>query len=175
MSARMRLASMFVASALMLAAGPAGAQEAARPNQLTLDASVLGANVTWARRTGPSDLLGVMLGAAGLWAASEHFGGDHFDDGDLLGLGHGGGFWRHEAGEHFEIDVGIQIGAVLHGGEEGNAAMALMGGPYVQPMVGWRNFKVGPRLIGAYVWEGSDTDAIGLVVDPLTARVQLRF
>lgn len=124
------------------AAGAAGAQAPAddsgsdRPNQLALDVSLLGGTLSYARDTSPSDLVGFMVGGGGLWIASEHFGDDHFGAGDLLGLAHGGPFWRREFGEHLELDAGLQVGAVIHGGDEGNAGLALIGGPFVAPMFG---------------------------------------
>jgi hypothetical protein len=163
---------LLVIAALLAIASPAAAQD---DDVVALDVSWLGGELSYARSTGSSTSMGFSLGGAGWWVASEHFSGEHYDEGDLLGFAHGGGFWRRDLSERFVVEVGVQVGALFHGAVEGNAALALFGGPYVSPMFGWRNVKFGPRVHAVWVYEAADASALGVVVDPLVARLQLAF
>ncbi len=148
----------------------------ARRNQVALDLSLVGGSVSYARRTGITDLVGLELGIAGQWIAVERFSNAHLKQGDILGLGHGGGFWRHEWSDRAEIDAGLTLGFVLHSTpDDDDLALALFGGPYITPMVGWRTVKFGPRLTAAYVYESREDSGLGLILDPITARITLRF
>ena len=172
--------ALIAGALLALAPAAAHAQQDDAPaqhrNQLTLDVSYAGATFGYARRTAPDQLLGWELGAAGWWIAQEAFAGDHFDDGDLIGLAHIDPFWRREYGDRFELDVGFRLAFALHSVEAGdNGAVSLFAGPYVAPMVGWRSVKLGPRVHAVFAWEGGDARGLGVVVDPVTARVTLRF
>ena len=68
---------------------------------------------------------------------------------------HVGPFVRYKAGGNFEIDAGIRASvADLWPCDASDCWPGLFAGVYVQPMVGFRKFKIGSRLTAGVISEG---------------------
>ncbi|MGH7480849.1 MAG: hypothetical protein ACRELV_01735 [Longimicrobiales bacterium] len=161
--------------ALVVIGLPASAQS----NQVTLDVSVIRGTVGYARAVHPAVHLGLEAG----------FGFPQLDrtlvpdqnasgDPDFEEYLHLAAFARLARSEHFEVDLGVR-GAIadLWPCGASDCLPTLFGGVYVQPMVGWRRLKFGPRLTFGWIGDaepGVTDGATGVIgLSPLNARYTL--
>jgi hypothetical protein len=183
--------------ALLMAAhlSPAAAQDSTfvagdRPNQITIDAQILGATIGYARRISPTSHAGATLGLGGhlieyMALAGRHFSEDSglaYEERDagtnplvyeLLSVG---GFVRRQQSERWQVELGVRASAFFHfdstDDEPGGGAFV---GVYVLPMYGWRRLKFGPRAMAGVFTEGRGRTEFGVHLAPLTARMQFDF
>ena len=152
------------------------AQEPALRNQLTLDASILAAGLSYARRISCDKLMG---GGAGLGTEfsirlvrGEKWGKTSAE------LVHVDVFGRLETPGRWQYDLGLKVAADIHSqavhGQSGSEQDfgGFLGG-YIAPTWGWRQFRVGPRLQAGVYW--SPHPSFGIGVTPLTARLLFKF
>ena len=101
----------------------------------------------------------------------------HLDGEPLYSMLNAGVFLRRQPASRLEADIGLQLAVLLHDDNSGggNAGFALMGGPFLSLLYGTPRFKIGPRVSGGFYTEGGDTSGFGVTLEPIVARVKLRF
>lgn len=165
-----------MAVVLLAVARPADAQR----NQVTIDASVIRGTVGYARAIRPTTYAGVEIGFGFPQIdRTFHPSQDSMGSPDLEEYLHVGVFVRAAPSVHFEVDAGIRASiADLWPCGASDCWPAPFVGAYVQPMAGWRKFKVGPRLVAGWINENEPgrnedggTGVVGL--NPFTARLTL--
>lgn len=141
---RLLLLAVCLAPALLPAAAPA------QRNQLGLEANPFHGTLSYARQTAPGWHVGVQVG----------FGFPQVDrtlapeEGDFFDLLHLGPFVRVEPSDHLAMDLGLRVGAGdLRECEASDCWPGLYTGASAAVMVGWRRFKVGPRLTAGWIDE----------------------
>ena len=161
-----------------------------KENHLALDAGILMASLSYARRTSDNWFLGMGGGVGGdflgyMILAGHHyseFGGwsyenkDGFRDKMLFGLIHGELFARYEPSKYWQSDFGIRSSYFLHfDSSSDDAGGGVSAGAFVNPMVGWKNLKVGPTVTAGGFWGCRDAREFGVYLSPLVVRVTLRW
>ncbi len=137
----------------LLLAVPLAAQQR---NEVTLEGSLVRGALGYARASSARLLLGVEIGFGfpqidrTLVPAQDTLGSPVFEE-----YLHVAPFIRYRASRHFEIDAGVR-GSIAHlwPCDASDCWPALFGGVYVQPMIGFRNFKIGTRLTAGVIGEG---------------------
>lgn len=152
------------------------AQEPALRNQLTLDASILAAGLSYGRRTSSDKLMGAGAGLGTEFSIrlvrGEKWGKTSAE------LAHVEMFERLETPGRWRYDLGVKAAYDIHSqavhGQSGSEQDfgGFLGG-YIAPMWGWRQFRVGPRLQAGVYW--SPHPSFGIGVTPLTARLLFKF
>ena len=165
------------AALLLLCSSPALAQG----HEATLEGSFVRGAVGYARDVRPDVMAGIEVGFGfpqldrTLRPEQNDQGGPDFEEYLHVGL-----FVRLARSEHLEVDVGLR-GAVADLYECGSSDClpVLFGGAYVQPMVGWRRLKFGPRLTAGWIREtepGEPDGSTGVVaLSPFTARFTIAW
>jgi len=152
------------------------AQEPARRNQLTIDASILAGGLSYARMTSPDRLVG-----AGAGVGTEFYvrmvRGEKWGQSSAE-LVHVETFARLETPGRWHYDLGLKVAAdihsqAVHGGSASEQEFGGFLGGYIAPMWGWRRFRVGPRVQAGVYW--SPHPSFGIGVEPLTARFLFNF
>jgi hypothetical protein len=119
-------------------------------NEITLDAGIFNGSVGYARHTSERVLLGVEIGFGFPQIdqtleppTDEETGTPQFEEYLHVGL-----FARWKVSRGFELDAGIR-GSVtdLWPCGASDCWPALFAGGYVQPLIGWKRFKLGARLV----------------------------
>jgi hypothetical protein len=152
------------------------AQEPALRNQLTLDAGILAAGLSYARRISSEKLMGAGAGLGTEFSIrlvrGEKWGKTSAE------LAHVEMFERLETPGRWQYDLGVKAAYDIHSqavhGQSGSEQDfgGFLGG-YIAPTWGWRHFRVGPRLQAGVYW--SPHPSFGLGVTPLTARLLFKF
>lgn len=160
---------------LLLVSSPLPAQR----NQVTVEASVLRGTLGYARRLAPSAYAGVEAGFGfpQLDRTLRPAESSEFDP-DFQEYLHLGVFVRYAPSPHLEVDTGMR-GSIADMWECGASDCwpNAFAGVYLQPMVGWRRLKFGPRLVAGSLSEkppgqgGGWTTVVAL--NPLTARLTI--
>jgi hypothetical protein len=143
----------------MLLATPLAAQQR---NEVTLEGSFVRGALGYARASSARLLIGVEIGFGfpqidrTLVPEQDSLGSPDFEE-----YLHVAPFIRYKASERFEIDAGIRGSiAELWPCDASDCWPALFGGVYIQPMIGFRRFKIGSRLTAGVIGEGEpDTRA----------------
>ena len=167
-----------------------GTSPSEKENHLALDAGILMASLSYARRAGDNWFLGMGGGVGGdflgyIVVAGRHYseyGGWSYEDKDgfrdkmLFDLIHGKLFARYEPSEHWQTDFGIRSSYFLHfDSSSDDAGGGVSAGAFVNPMVGWKNLKVGPTVTAGGFWGCRNAREFGVYLSPLTVRVTLRW
>lgn len=163
---------------LVLSAAPTAAQR----HSATIEGSFVRGAAGYARQVGERVHIGVELGFGfpqldrTLAPAQDSTGEPDFAEYLHLAL-----FVRLPASEHLELDAGVRgsIAELWPCGASDCWPAPFVGG-YVQPMVGWRQFKIGSRLTAGWIddREPGTPDGGGsgvLSLSPLLARVTFRW
>lgn len=163
------------------------AQRAEPPNQLTLDATVLGGSIAYARRTGPGAYLGFAAGVGGDFLSAMLIGGSHFAEdwgisyepkdgagGELLfEILHLALFRRQTLGSGWETDYGARASVFFHYDDsDDDPGGGLFGGAYAAFLWGGRHLRVGPRVM-AGVFDDAVANEFGVLLNPITLRLTL--
>ena len=175
----MRALNVICLGYFLVSSGPChqlGAQEAARRNQLTLDASILAGGMSYARMTRSGRLVGAGAGL-GTEFSIRLVSGERWGQtsAELL---HVEMFTRLETPGRWQYDLGVRAAADIHSqavhGQSGSEQDfgGFLGG-YIAPMWGSRQFRVGPRLQSGFYWSPHPSPGIGIT--PLTARFLFTF
>ncbi|MEP6733275.1 MAG: hypothetical protein ABJE10_21710 [bacterium] len=149
------------------------AQEPASRDQLTLDASLLAATLSSARRTGSDKLVGVGIGVGYEFnirmVYGEPWGRKSAE------VAHIEMFERLETPGRWQYDLGVKVAVDVHTAQVASEATVggFLGG-YIAPMWGGRHFRIGPRLQAGTYWT-SARPSLRLSITPLTARLFLTF
>ena len=151
---------------------PLVAQEPAR-HQMTLDASLFAADLTYARRTRSNRFVGGGIGV-GYELNVRLVHGEPWGR-KSTEIGRVELFERFEAPGRWEYDLGLKAAVDVHTAQV--ASEATPGGfvgAYVAPMWGGRRFRIGPRLQAGAYWS-SARPSFGVSVMPLAARLLVNF
>ena len=156
---------------------------AAQRNEVTIEGSVVRGTVGYARAGSARIYLGIELGFGfpqidrTLAPAPDSVGSPDFEE-----YLHVAPFIRYKASDRFEIDAGIRASvADLWPCDASDCWPALFGGVYLQPMIGFRKFKVGSRLTAGVIAEGKpdtrirqgDKSTAVVSISPLLVRATL--
>ena len=165
------------AALLLLCTAPALAQR----HEATLEGSFVRGAVGYAREVRPDVRAGIEIGFGfpqldqTLRPEQDDQWGSNFEEYLHVAL-----LLRVARSEHLEVDVGLR-GAVadLYACGASDCWPALFGGAYVQPMVGWRRLKFGPRLTAGWIrdTEPGEPDGSTAIVglSPFTARFTIAW
>src|SRR4051812_28368120 len=147
------------------------AQEPAPRNQLTVDATILAAGLTYARVTSPNTLVGVGAGVGAEIDIRMVHGEEWWKT--SVELIHVELFRRVETPGRWQYDLGLKAAADIHSqavqGQSGSEQEygGFFGG-YIEPMWGWRQFRIGPRVqAGVYL---APDPSFGVGITPIMAR-----
>ena len=165
-----------LALSFLLSASPGLAQ---RSNQLTVEASVFRGALGYARQVAPALHAGVELGF-GFPQIDRTLHPDSVGDlePEFEEYLHVALLLRARPSSHFEVDLGVRgsVADVWPCRVSDCWPAGFLGG-YVQPMVGWRRFKVGTRLLAGWIAEHPPERESGstrvLALNPLIARLTL--
>ena len=149
------------------------AAQAPAPRQVALDASLLGAEVSYARVTHSGRLVGGGIGAGYdlniRLVHGEPWGAKSAE------VAHFELFERLEPPGHWEYDVGIKAALDVHAAQvQSEVTPGGFSGGYLAPMWGGRHFRIGPRLQAGAYWTSAHP-SLGISVIPLTARFLIDF
>jgi hypothetical protein len=154
----------------------------AQRHQLTVEGSVFRGAVGYARHVSARSLLGVEAGFGFPQIdrtleppRDEATGEPGFEE-----YLHVAAFLRHAPGEHFEVDAGARAAlADLWSCRASDCWPVPFGGGYLQPMAGWRNVKLGVRLVAGWAGEGEDAgpneNTFVVALNPLIVRATFRW
>lgn len=177
---------LLLAACAVAPAQPAEAQR--KPTRVVaLDAEILGGSLSFARVGADGTYLGVTAGLGGSLLTRMLLSGSHFahpgwpsyetpdgsTDQTLVELLHLGLFkrWAPSSGQSY--DVGVRGSLFLHGNSfDDDPAFPLFVGAYGSALWGWRRFKVGPRLLVGLFAEAQGARELGILLVPLTGRVE---
>ena len=157
---------------------PLAGEAQVRDNQETIDASIIRGTVGYARALSPRVLAGIEIGF-GFPQIDRTLSPGERDDGypSFEEYGHIALFARYAPAPAFEVDLGIRGSfADLWRCDASDCWPVGFAGLYVQPMVGWERFKVGPRLTAGVAADGeTDRDGSTRVVSlsPLNLRLTI--
>ncbi len=162
-------------------AAPASLQKS---NMLTVDLTLLGGSIGYARRIGAHRYVGVEGGVdvgylTYMIYAGRHFAEhdgwsyeekDGFENKDLLEILHGNLFVRHEYADWWHIDTGLRSSLFLHfDSSDDDAATGVFAGAYATAMFGWKHFKLGPRVQAGIFYEHEGE--FGVFLQPVIGRI----
>ena len=149
-------------------------------NEVTLDAGIFNGSIGYARHTSDRVLLGLELGFGfpqidrTLEPPTDDATGEpQFEEYLHVAL-----FARWKVSPGFELDTGLRgsIGDLWPCGAS-DCWPSLFGGGYVQPLVGWKRFKVGARLVAGVSGDdrflgrdGVDERTFVVALSPFMAR-----
>ena len=175
----------FAGKACCEAGGVAVAQEdAPDERQLTLDLSLFGVALGYAKRTSPSRLVGGELALLGDWVNFTPFAGAHFsqavayqarDDygGEALWeMLSAGMYVRYERSSRWQHEVGAHASLFAHydDSDDDPGVGVFIGGSYT-PTWGTRRFRLRPRVLAGVFWEPDVATEFGINISFLTGRV----
>ena len=157
----------------------AAGQDGTRPNQVTIDATILGAEIGYARRLSDARLVGAQIGAGGSFVERMLVAGDHFSEGQndlVFEMLSASAFLRHEPHRRWQIDIGVRTSAFLHFDDaDDDPGGGLFYGGYVAAFWGWEHIRVGPRVLFGVFDEGVGSEAdgareFGVHIAPINVR-----
>jgi hypothetical protein len=97
--------------------------------------------------------------------------GDHFSEGGIYDVLQVSFFTRYQPSDRWQVDFGLRGAIFLH---DNHGSDIPVGGPfiggYINPMVGWRHFKVGCSVVAGRFWE-SNYREFGIGFAPFTAQI----
>lgn len=97
--------------------------------------------------------------------------GDHFSEGGIFDILQVNLFTRYQPSDRWQVDFGLRGSVFLHDIHgSGNLVGGLFIGGYINPMVGWRHFKVGFSVVAGRFWE-SNYQEFGIGFAPFTAQI----
>lgn len=178
------------ASLFTLLPGPTAAQPAPpaqHRNQVTLDATILGGSLGYARRTSGRRLVGGGIGVGGdfvgyMLLAGRHFAEssgpayetrDGFTDKLLFEMLHLNAFVRHETTGRWTFDTGARASLFFHGdSSDDDLGAGIFLGGYAGAFYDVGPLSLGPRLLVGGFSEGRPE--FGIFVAPITIRLSLR-
>jgi hypothetical protein len=162
----------------------ASASFLSKRNQLSIDATAIGASVSFAHGGGTGKFVGVCVGVGGDFFNYMAIAGRHFAQGvsyepkdgntdkRLFDVAHLGLFLRNQPTDWCQYDVGLRGSVFLHwdSSDDDPGAGDFLGG-YGALYFGGRHFKVGPRLlVGRFRCTGGASE-FGVIVSPVTVRI----
>jgi hypothetical protein len=125
----------------------------AQCSQLALEANPFRGTLSYARQSAPGWHVGMEVG----------FGFPQIDrtlfpeEGDFFDLFHLGPFLRFSPSEHASVDLGLRLGvADLHECGASDCWPGLYAGASAAFMVGWRSFRIGPRVTAGWIRESGE-------------------
>jgi hypothetical protein len=96
--------------------------------------------------------------------------GDHFSEGGISDILQVSLFTRYQPSDRWQVDFGLRGSVFLHDYHSNSFVGGYFLGGYINPMVGWRHFKVGFQLIAGRYSE-SNYQEIGIGFAPFTAQI----
>ncbi len=183
---RTLLLALFLLPSALAAQGGDPPPPAVPNHRFALDVGLLSASVSYAGRLQGDWFMGAGGGVGGEFISRMIVGGRHFGQspgivyetpdgygGDLLfEMVHLNLFARYEPAGRWQFDTGVRGSVFLHFDESdddpGGGAFL---GTYAAAYWGWKNFKVGPRVLVGVFTEDADTREFGINVAPLTFRI----
>mgnify|MGYP006286640283 CR=1 FL=1 len=160
-----------------------------RPERvLALDVERLGGAVSFARLGADGVYRGVTAGVGGSFLTRMLLSGRHFShpgwpsyetpDGSteqfLTEILHLGVFRRSALSERATWELGLRGSFFVHGNSfDDDVAVGYFLGGWAAGLVGWRRFKVGPRVLVGLFGEPGGAREPGVLLVPLTGRVEL--
>jgi hypothetical protein len=167
-----------------LAAQPSLAPSSRPSNTFTLDVTLLGGSLGYARRISEHHFIGIEGGIdAGFLTymiyAGRHFAEhngwsyeekDGFENKDLFEVFAGNLFIRHEYADWWLVDTGLRSSLFLHfDSSDDDPGGGLFAGVYVTPMFGTAHFKWGPRVQAGVFHE--HRGEFGVFLEPIIVRI----
>lgn len=96
--------------------------------------------------------------------------GDHFSEGGIFDILQVSLFTRYQSSDRWQVDLGLRGSVFLHDYHGDNFVGGYFLGGYINPMVGWRHFKVGFQLVAGRFSE-SKYQEFGIGFAPFTAQI----
>jgi hypothetical protein len=96
--------------------------------------------------------------------------GDHFSEGGIFDILQVSLFTRYLPSDRWQVDFGLRGSVFFHDYHGDNLVGGYFLGGYINPMVGWRHFKVGFQLAAGRFSE-SNYQEFGIGLAPFTAQI----
>jgi hypothetical protein len=144
----------------------------AKPNQVTLDVSILAATLGYARSATRRNFFGVEAGIGIEWLSYTAVAGTIYKTEGLNEILHVAGFWRFQPWDFLQADTGFRASMFLHNWSGSSEACGFLGG-YAGIYMGWRYVKLGSRVLVGVISGRVDHSETSVIIMPLTVRFTL--